>query len=561
LNRGKNSKQEFFIFSDFIYKRKAKSFIIQKMSADKIQIRRKELPKKGRSKIHFAVIFAVVILIGSIVTLTLLKFSDNFNFFESPLEISTEGNRQIIKVSAGGNLQEAINKAKSGDIIELQAGATYNEIVLPNKALTDFVTIRTSAFAKLPEEKRVSPTQSNLFAKIVTRKGEKSAVSAENGAHHYRFVGIEFTPNNAEYVYNLVYFGTESAKITDVPHDLEIDRCYFHPNKTGIVRRGLALNSANTVIKNSYFEGFAFSGEETQGICGWTGTKNVKVINNYIEGGAENVMFGGSDPASAELIPQDIEVRGNYFNKPENWKGKVSLKCLFELKNAKRVQVSNNIFENNWLGAAFRITVRNDGGKAPFSVIEDVLIQNNTINGAGDGINILGQDDVYPSQMMKNLTISNNLLLNIGDKKYEGSGYFIQVSKGDNIKISNNTSINSGSPIIFHGGNPTNFLFRDNIAGHGNYGIHGFENIKSPTAQKTFANNVFVNNRSISNSETSFSPNNFWVSDYNSVGFVNFAGNDLRLSPNSRFKGKGANGANVGADAEKLPKENVKSGN
>jgi len=530
------------------------------MSAEQIQIRRKELPKKGWSKIHFAAIFGVIVFLGAVVTVSFFKFSDNFGFFEPPLEISLQGNFQIIKVPANGNLQEAINKAKSGDIIEVQAGATYNEIVLPNKPFTDFVTIRSSAFAKLPENKRVSPKDSALMAKIITRGGGKPAVSTENGAHHYRFVGIEFAPNNADYIYNLVYFGTESAKLTDVPHDLEIDRCYFRPNKTGIVRRGLALNSASTIVKNSYFEGFAFSGEETQGICGWTGTKNVKVLNNYIEGGAENAMFGGSDPANAELIPQDIEVRGNYFYKPEIWKGKVSLKCLFELKNAKRVLVSGNIFENNWLGAAFRITVRNDGGKAPFSVIEDVLIENNIINGAGDGINILGQDDVYPSQTMKNLTISNNLLLNIGDKKYEGSGFFIQASKGDNIKISNNTSFNSGSPIIFHGGLPTNFLFRDNIAGHGNYGIHGFENIKSPAAQKTFANNIFVNNRSIPNGETSFSSNNFWVSDYNSVGFINLTGNDFRLSPSSRFKGKGVNGANLGADAEKLPKESVKSG-
>lgn len=530
------------------------------MSAEQIQIRRKELPKKGWSKIHFAAIFGVIILLCAVVTISFFNFSGNFSFLEPPLEISSEGNFQIIRVPANGNLQQAIDKAKSGDIIELQAGAVYNEIVLPNKPLTDFVTIRSSAFAKLPENKRVLPKDSTMMAKIITRGGGKPAVSTENGAHHYRFIGIEFAPNNADYIYNLVYFGTESAKLTDVPHEFEIDRCYFRPHQTGVVRRGLALNSTNTIVKNSYFEGFAFPSEETQAICGWTGTKNVKVVNNYIEGGAENLMFGGSDPANAELTPQDIEVRRNHFNKPEKWKGKVGLKCLFELKNAKRVQVSENIFENNWIGAAFRITVRNDGGKAPFSVIEDVLIQNNIINGAGDGINILGQDDMYPSQVMKNLTISNNLLLNIGDKKYEGSGYFIQASKGDNIKISNNTSFNSGSPIIFHGGLPTNFLFRDNIVGHGNYGIHGFENIKSPSAQKTFANNIFVNNRSIPNSETSFSPNNFWVSDYNSVGFVNFNGNDFRLLPNSRFRGKGANGTNVGCDAEKLPTESVKSG-
>ena len=94
-------------------------------------------------------------------------------------------------------------------------------------------------------------------------------------------LGIEFTASNADYIYNLVLFGN-GEKVSSLPHDLEIDRSYLRPYETGVVRRGVALNSASTTIKNSYIEGFGFAGEETQGICGWTGTRNVKIINNYI---------------------------------------------------------------------------------------------------------------------------------------------------------------------------------------------------------------------------------------------------------------------------------------
>lgn len=494
--------------------------------------------------IHFAAIFASVILLGAIVTFAFISYSGNFS--ASPLEITTEGNRQIIRVPAGGNLQQAIDRANSGDIIELQAGATYNEIVLPNKPLTNFVTIQSSAIKQLPENTRVSPKQKNLMAKIITRGKGASAVSAANGAHHYRFVGIEFSPSNANYIYNLIYFGVESNKLSDVPHDFEIDRSYVHSISAGTTRRGLAANGANIVVKNSYFEGFAYPQQETQGIAGWSATKNVKIINNYIEGGAENVMFGGADPANAELIPMDIEVSGNHFNKPADWKNKVTVKCLFELKNAKRVQFTNNYLENNWVGSAFRITVRNQEGTATFSTLEDIVIKDNIINGSGEGINILGKDDTYPSQTLKNLTISNNLFLNLGGKGFEGGGYFIQISDGENITISNNTAFNQGNIASFYGALPRNLSFRDNITLHGEYGIHGLESVKSPTAQRFFQNNIFINDKNVQ--YTSYPPNNLLVNNFQTVGFINAEQNDYRLAPNSRFKGKSRAGIDPGSN-------------
>src|SRR6185295_18728325 len=122
---------------------------------------------------------------------------------------------------------------------------------------------------------------------------------------------------------------------------------------------------------------------------------------------------------------------------------------LFELKNAKRVVFAENILSNNWEGSAFRITVRNQDGNAPFSTIEDVTIRDNVIKGAGEGINILGKDDEYPSQILKGLTIVNNLFLDIGGNNYEGSGYFIQVAEGRDITIANNTVFNSGNIATF----------------------------------------------------------------------------------------------------------------
>lgn len=515
------------------------------MSVNQIKVSRKQVRKSGWNKKLVYIVSATVILLGAVAALVFIKFSDSF----APLEIVSAENGQIIRVPRGGNLQAAINRAQGGDIIELQAGETYyGEIKLPKKALTDFVTIQTSAVNQLPADKRVSPANANLMAKIVTRGQGAAAIATENGANHYRFVGIEFAPNNADYIYNLIYLGTESDKISDVPRFFEFDRCYLHPYKTGVTRRGFALNSADTIIKNSYLSGFAGNQQETQAIAGWTGTKNVKIINNYLEGGAENVLFGGADPASAELVPSDIEIRGNYFFKPVEWFGRNTIKNAFELKNAKRVEFVGNYIELNRAGAAFAVTVRNQDGKAPFSTIEDVLIKDNFIASCGQGVNILGSDDVHPSQTLKRLNIVNNLFIDITNKSEPGTGYFVQISGGENVLIANNTVFNEGNLTTLYGDLPKNFLFRDNIAGHGNYGIHGHPNIKSAQGQRLFQNNVIVNNRKIEQNDSSFPSGNFWTQDYKSVGFIDAAQNDFRLAPNSRFKSKGKDKSDIGSN-------------
>lgn len=463
------------------------------------------------------------------------------------VEAAAEGNGRVIKVPPGGNVQAALELAQSGDIVELQAGAVYaGTITLPNKPFTDYVTIRSSAAANLPPDKRVSPAQRSSMATITAGMLGRPAVSAVKGAHHYRFVGIEFTAASSMYNYGLVQLGNGEAA-NNLPHHIEIDRSYIRPHKTGTTRRGIALNSADTVVKNSYIEGFAFAGEETQGICGWTGSRRVQIINNYVEGGAENIMFGGADPASVDLIPQDIEVRGNDLNKPREWVGKTSLKTLFELKNAKRVQFVGNRLKNNWIGSAFRITVRNQDNGADFSTIEDVVIRDNTIDGSGDGINILGKDDTYPSRTMRGLTIENNLFLNIGGSDFEGKGYFIQVNDGEGITIANNTAITTGSIAIFYGAMPRGFIFRDNIVTHGDYGIHGLDN-RSAAARTMFSGNVIVNLNRVPESDYAFPASNTLVQDLGQVGFSNPTAKDYRLSAGSKYRGKGTGGKNLGSD-------------
>lgn len=523
------------------------------MATNEINVRPAARKRKKFAIPRWAILLMFALLFLSVVTLGFDAYSGKLGIIGPNFEIEQTANGRIIRVPAGGNIQAAIAKATGGDIIELKAGATYyGEIKLPNKQITDFITIQSSASSQLPEGKRVGPEQASLMAKIVTRDAHP-AVSAANGAHHFRFVGIEFAPDSKSYIYNLVLFGNGET-VANLPHHLEIDRSYLHPSTLGISRRAIALNSADTTIKNSYIEGFAGQNEETQGICGWTGTRNAQILNNYIEGGAENIMFGGSDPDSAELIPTDIEIKGNHLSKPEAWKTKVTVKTLFELKNAKRVKFVGNLLENNWKGSAFRITVRNQDGKAPFSTIEDVEIRDNVIRVAADGINILGRDDSQKSGTLKNLTIENNLFLNLANGPgMDGSGYLIQVANGDNILIANNTSLNTGNVVTFYGELPTNFVFRDNIVGHGNYGIHGPVDLTSQASKSMFYGNLFVNLNKVMNGDYAFPTGNEIVQNIGDVGFANAAAGDYRLSPSSKFRGKGRGKKDLGSNLPPLP--------
>src|SRR3989442_198723 len=90
-----------------------------------------------------------------------------------------------------------------------------------------FAATLIAAAANLPADKRVGPAQKSYMATIAARGGGKPAVSAANGANHYRFVGIEFTASTSDYNYGLVTLGAGERDAARLPHDIEIDRSYF----------------------------------------------------------------------------------------------------------------------------------------------------------------------------------------------------------------------------------------------------------------------------------------------------------------------------------------------
>ena len=93
---------------------------------------------------------------------------------------------------------------------------------------------------------------------------------------------------------------------------------------------------------------------------------------------------------------------------------KWAVKNTFELKNAQDVLIEGNVFENIWVadqtGYPIVITPRNQGGQAPWAITQRITFQYNLIRHAAGGVNILGTDDLAPSQRTNNVTVRHNVL-------------------------------------------------------------------------------------------------------------------------------------------------------
>src|SRR5678816_15093 len=120
-----------------------------------------------------------------------------------------KGGGQTIRVPAGGDPQKALDQAKAGDRIELQARATYQgPFRLKAKEGNEWIVITSSA--ELPKPGRhVQPSDASAMPKL-TSAGD-FVVATDPGAHHYRFAGIEFAPKAGSFVSSLIQFGDREA--------------------------------------------------------------------------------------------------------------------------------------------------------------------------------------------------------------------------------------------------------------------------------------------------------------------------------------------------------------
>jgi hypothetical protein len=478
-------------------------------------------------------------------------------------------NGAVFNVSAGGDLQAAINSAQLGDTIVLQAGAQFTgNFTLPAKSGSGWIIIRTSNLAGISVEgTRVTPSQASAMSRVLT-PNSAPAFATNASAHHFRFVGLEIgIAQGVATNYGIVALGNTSSQTTTAaaPHDLVFDRCYIHGNSTGDVSRGVALNSASTAIIDSTISNIHGVGFDTQAIAGWNGPGPFKIVNNYLEAAGENFMFGGADPKIANMVPSDIEFRRNNCFKPLSWNPADptyagvhwSVKNLFELKNAQRVLVDGNIFENCWVdgqtGFAIVFTPRNQEGTAPWSVVRDVTFTNNIVRHSAAGVQFLGHDNNFPSQQEQRIKVKNNLFYDIGGSVWGANGRLFQIIDATaDVHIDHNTAIQTSNIITADGAPSTGFVYTNNIAPHNSYGVIGSgRGVGNDSLIYYFPACQFAKNLLMSGPANAYPAGNFF-STMSQVGFVDVASANYRLSNTSQYKHAGTDGLDIGTDQDAI---------
>jgi len=404
------------------------------------------------------------------------------------------------------------------------------------------------------------------------------AFTSAQSAHHYRFVGIEVTTTHTlrtgGELYNLFELGTGSETSTSLlPSYFTFDRCYIHGNSQGNIIRGICLNGQYMAAVDSYFSDFHSTNNDAQSIAFWTGWGPFKVVNNHMEGTGENMLVGGSDIPIVNLVPSDIEFRNNHCIKPLSLKpGEPEyagidwfVKNLFELKNAQRVLVEGNIFENNWEdgqdGTGILFTPCNQDGGNPWVTVRDVTFRKNIIRHSGGGIAILGQWWIAPgSQQAQRILIENNIIEDIGGARWVGTGRAYQITGSTlgatDIIIDHNTAFQTGAVIVADEPTHTSCIFRNNINPHNEYGVMGSGYATGNASLAHFFPGIeFTKNILQGGSSSNYSnyPGNYFPAAMSNVGFVNYNngnGGDYHLLSSSPYKNAGTDGKDLGADID-----------
>ena len=377
-----------------------------------------------------------------------------------------------LTVNSGGNLQGALDTAAPGDTIVVAAGARFTgPFRLPVKPAGAVITIRSSATVP---SRRIRPEDAALLPTIVSSTVEPAL--SGTGTSNWRLDGLRFEAN--AYGEGTVIALQDVANIT-------LDRLLILGGPTG-QKRGVMGNGRQVTLTRSHIANIWWSGVDSQAFCAWDGAGPYTITDNYLEAASENVMFGGADSASADRIPSDITITGNHFSKQVGWRGESrNVKNLLEFKSARRVVVRQNLFEHNWTdgqaGTAILFTPRNQDGRAPWSVVEDVLFENNVIRDTEGVFSVSGRDNEKASAQTTAITIRNNLAV--------ASGMFLLIgNEVGTLTVDHNTiDQRANFATIFLGDvmepgaantRPAQYAaaslkITNNLAYHGEYGVYG----------------------------------------------------------------------------------------
>lgn len=424
-----------------------------------------------------------------------------------PLPRELAGRPCTRTLKAGARLQDALDRARGGDVICLAEGARFAEnIVLRARPDSQWVVLRTAPGASPGEGAgvRIRPSLSAPLAKIVATPGTQSAIRTAPGARRWYLLLLEVTTDStaATGPTALITLGgaapDEAGRgAQGIASELVLDRVFAHGWPEQTLRRCLALNSGATAIVDSWLDECHEKGADSQAIGGWGGPGPYLIENNTLFGAGENVMFGGSDPRTPGMTPSDVVLRRNHLGTPPEWRGRWTKKNILETKNVRRLLVEDNVLEGAWRdgqdGWAIVLKSANQGGRCTWCITADVVIRRNLIRnvGAGIAVNGRGGDRGNIDSVSRRIEITENYVDDVGIGPYRGVGRMMQILTGvEGLIVADNTflappsaelqsSLVLGSPNVV---SARGLVFERNVLARRRYAVTGCGGPKTWTA-------------------------------------------------------------------------------
>lgn len=368
----------------------------------------------------------------------------------------------LVLLPSGADVTAAIAAGPVGMTYQLASGGTYGPITIGK----DGITLRGLNGVGRAAPGAPYPVVSGLDRVLMIPAGIKGT----------QIIGIE-----------VAGVGGGSDLVMAFGSGYVFDGDYVHGDALLGQKRGITMNGDHGTVIRSHVASIMRQGQDTQAIGSCDGDGPFDILDNYLEGAAENVMFGGCDPTVANRIATGIRILGNTITKPLSWKGsKWSVKNLLELKNAQDVEIADNDFSNSWAAAqagyAIALTVRNQDGKCPWCTVARVSIHGNRVAHVNGFVNILGRDDAHPSGVMTDIEIADNTVTDLnaadfGTVDNPSRGMLVQGGP-INLHVLRNAVASGGArqPNSFLGFDQPQwklmgFVFSGNTMPQGGYGI------------------------------------------------------------------------------------------
>lgn len=510
-------------------------------------------------------------------------------------------NHKILTVGAQGrqftNCQSAVDAAVPGDEVVIDAGFICYNLVLPDKGeSTEFIVIRTADLSSLPPEgTRISRENASHLAVLETSSyqfavGVEDVPSGSNAVispNHYYLIGLEIRVNPKSKAKNgyIVKLRKAASKLEDLPHDIVIARSWIHGNPDQEVRTGVELNGLRISVVDSIIEEVHLHDETSEGIAAWDAAAGpYKITNNEIAVAGIGLLLGWQS-SIPDLIPSDIEVRGNHFHKLDAWRQPVTsnlgLKGYWAfgnpvvLRSAQRTLFDANLFTNDWsripstsnyMGHVF--SLKPNGFDQPWARVQDITIIHNIMHDVGGGFEISYQDPNLPEVITQRVRIENNIAYHLDPQNNAGFIWLEGQSAGP-VAFNHNTFLSraSGLPVMIMGkanGTFGPFIFTNNLIydqGSGVLGLgspgNGTQSLATQFPEVVFDHNVLAGQ--LPSHYTGYTTTNYFPSQLSDIGFtmdpssgpIDFR--NLQLLPSSPYYRAGSDGADIGANVLEIP--------